>query len=798
MDDPLNNSHIQQPLSVDEAYKQAFSHFEAQRYTDADKLCTAILQVYPNYIAVINLLGLIAQKLNRHDLAVELFQRAISIDNNMALLYYNLATSLCPLGRIKEAIKVLHTALEKQPENSQITNYLNTLINNNKTISKNGSVPSSAKKALTKGISSHKIGRLDEAINWYNKSLEINPENEVALLNIGLALQTTGKLDEAVIYYQKSIFVNHNYPEAYFNLGNGLKELGKLDEAVNNYQYAIALSPNYADAYFNLGNVLKEQCKLAHAVINYQKAIAIKPDYAVVHLNLGVVFKEQGNREQAIICYQKAITCNPEYADAYSNLGAALQEQGNLEEAVNCYKKAIAIKPNYAAAYSNLGTALQEQGNLDEAVICYKKALTIKPYYTVACSNLLFCSQYIPNQNQNNLFLLHRKYGESCFNAITSQNFSYKNNNSPNRRIHIGLVSPDLGLHPVGHFMMGFLKYHSVNELEITCYSDKKPDEMTNLLKSYSDNWVSSRTMGDDDLAQLINNDCIDILIDLAGHTVNNRLNMFIKKPAPVQISWAGYVGTTGLQAIDYIIADKFNVPENDDKFYTERIIRLPDSWLTYTPSLNTPKDTPRIIVEGSKERFTLGNFGNPLKINEEMLQVWSQILLKLPNADLLFIYKGMDKPDNVKRITQYFERAGVKKDRIIIEGYLPHQEFLTRYNSVDIALDTLPYSGGITIIEALWMGVPVVTTYGDTFAGRHAASILHAVGLAELVTKNFDEYIQLVVHLVTNHQKLNRLKKGLRNKVTQSPFCDHQKFSINVTKELRKVWVEWCKKNKQ
>ncbi|MBF0445448.1 MAG: tetratricopeptide repeat protein, partial [Magnetococcales bacterium] len=437
---------------------------------------------------------------------------------------------------------------------------------------------------------------------------------------------------------------------------------------------------------------------------------------------------------------------------------------------------------------------LNWQIKLEEAAECYKKAIRIKPKDPAAYSSLFLCSQYIFDQTQENLFKMHKEFANTI--AVNSDiNITHHIKDiSPKRKLRIGLVSPDLGLHPVGYFMTGFLKHYSRDELEIICYAEHKNDELTQLLKSYCDNWCKTDGMGDSELAKVIVADKIDILIDLAGHTINNRLNTFAKKPAPIQMSWAGYVGTTGLPAMDWLIADKYYVPEDEDRFHTENVLRMPDSWVCYTPPGYIP-DIKRVKPLNTNE-LLLGCFANPAKINAGMAAVWAKILRKHPKTKLLLLYAKMDDVANVKRVKNYFTNAGVEQSRIIVEGKMPHREFLARYNSVDLVLDTLPYSGGLTTMEALLMGVPVVTTSGNTFAGRHGQSVLMAVGLEELVVNNLDEYVKLVSELIIDPPRLEKLCLGLRERFLQSPICDCQKFTYDLTCELRRIWEKWCEKN--
>jgi protein O-GlcNAc transferase len=691
-------------LTADAAYAKAVAHVQATQYPEADQLCTAILQSYPTHIDAINLLGVIAQKINRHDFAVKQFNRAIDIDNTKAILYYNLGTSLYPLGQVQEAMEALNIAINKEPENNQIKNYLD-LIQKKQDYR--------FKIAFQNAVKLHQNDQLDKAINSYNSALDIQPNNPAVLSNIGLALHCKGRVNEAIEAYQKAIAIQPDHAQAYYNLGNILKEQKKDIPAIEHYKKAIAIQPDYLDAYNNLGNTLTELGKLDEAVAildkatllypnsseslfnlgsalfkqgfidkavesynkaisiepnnaqvynnlgtalqekgefnrayaSFKNAIQIQPDYAQAYCNIGDILTKQGKLADAVIYLQKAITIQPTLAQAHNNYAVVLHKQGNLTQSITSCRKALDLKPEFAQAHFNLGVTLQDQGKLHEAEISFKKAVALKTDYEDAYSNLLLCCQYIPGQTMDNLLTVHKNWAKNLFAYQETEIFNFNNNTSITRRLRIGLVSSDLGLHPVGYFMAGFLKFHTRKKFEIICYSDRKPDELTKILQGYSDCWVETNSMGNAELAQRIYADNIDILIDLGGHTAKNRLIVFAKKPAPIQISWAGYVGTTGLPTMDYLIADHHYVKNNEDKFYTEKIIRLADSWVSYTPPPYVPKATKK-----NSSRIILGNFGNPTKINDEILHVWSQILIKAPNADLLLIYKGMDTPYTVNR----------------------------------------------------------------------------------------------------------------------------------------------------
>ncbi|MBF0358927.1 MAG: tetratricopeptide repeat protein [Magnetococcales bacterium] len=374
---PLSSSQKIQ-LTIDEAYAQALEHTKSGNYTEAAKLCSAIKQTAPTHISGINLLGIIAQKVDRHDLAIKHFSRCIEIDDSRALLYFNLARSLDKLARREEAIKALETAIEKEPENSKVREYLEAILKNPNTDSED---------EIKQGLEFHKSAQLDRAIECYKTALEIQPENIVALINMGAALQALNRLDRAVTCYRKAIAINTSIALPHYNLGNALQEQGELDAAVKSYQKAIALKTDYAESYGNLANTLEKLGKFDKAVENYQKALAIKPDYAEAHFNLGNTFKKQLKLDEAVKSYQKALAIKPNFAEAHCNLGNTMQEQERLEAAISCYQKALTIKPNYGSAHSNFANALSKQGKIEAALAHHKKAITINPDSAEAFSN---------------------------------------------------------------------------------------------------------------------------------------------------------------------------------------------------------------------------------------------------------------------------------------------------------------------------------------------------------------------------------------------------------------------------
>jgi predicted O-linked N-acetylglucosamine transferase (SPINDLY family) len=297
--------------------------------------------------------------------------------------------------------------------------------------------------------------------------------------------------------------------------------------------------------------------------------------------------------------------------------------------------------------------------------------------------------------------------------------------------------------------------------------------------------------ISDENLSKIILDDEIDILFDLTGHSAKNRLLLFARKPAPIQVSWAGYVGTTGLSSIDYLLSDIYSTPENEDKYYSEKVIRMPDGWLCYDP----PDYAPQVgaLPFNQNGWVTFCSFSNPTKINEEVISVWAEIMKAVENSCLLIKYRGTDTATNIERVTATFAAKGIDESRLVLEGQSPHIKLLARYNDVDIALDTFPYSGGVTTYEALWMGVPVITVPGNTFASRHSKSHLTTIGLPELIAENKDDYVRLAVELAGDTERMTELRTGLRSLMANSPICDGKKFTSNFSAIMRRIWRDWC-----
>jgi predicted O-linked N-acetylglucosamine transferase (SPINDLY family) len=613
------------------------------------------------------------------------------------------------------------------------------------------------------------------------------------LLATAVRLHQAGQLGAAEACYRQVLAAQPNLAEAHSNLGNALAAQGKLGEAVAAYREAIGIKPDLAEVYSNLGNALTAQGNLDEAVAACRRAIGIKSNYAEAHSNLGNALGAQGKLDEAVAAYRQAIGIKPDLPETHSNLGGALAAQGRLDEAVAALRQAISIKPDYAAAHSNLGGALAKQGRLDEAIAAYRQAISIKPDYAKAFSSLLLCLNYDDRSTNDQLFAAHREWDER-YGQRAPRFTVYPNDRDPARRLRIGYLSPDFRQHSVAYFVEPLLSGHDRQKVEVFCYAETtRPDSVTTRLQGLADHWLVTVGLSDQRLAERIRTDGIDILVDVAGHSAGNRLLVFARKPAPVQVTWLGYPNTTGLKAIDYRLVDAVTDPAGEaDAWASETLVRLEDGFLCYRGLRDGPEPTPPPCLKTGT--VTFGSFNNPAKVSTATFDAWAKVLSRLPQARL--ILKGMSFADAATRAL-FFARLGdrgVSTERVEIMAWLPGSaEHLALYHRVDIALDPFPYNGTTTTCEALWMGVPVITLRGHRHAGRVGASLLTQIGLTDLIASSIDEYVEIAAALVGNPGRLDELRRALRPRMAASPLCDEGAFARKMEAAFRTMWQQWC-----
>ena len=528
----------------------------------------------------------------------------------------------------------------------------------------------------------------------HSQALQTEPENPSQDQIYGLTnLYQTGQLLHAERVCRELL---QSFPRSLVLLnilGVALCGQGKFQEAVAVYKKAIQLKPDYADAFCNLGNALKELGRLKEAVQNFGKAIQVKPDFEEAYNNRGAALKDLGQLQEAVASYDKAIQLKPDYIEAYNNRGLALKDLGQLQEAVANYKKAIQLRPDLPEAYSNHGNALKDLGRLDEAVENFGMAIQIRPDYTDAYNNLLLILNYTTNHNAIDRIAIARKFGEMVTEKANTH-FSTHQCLSTSKGLRVGLVSGDLRLHPVGHFLEGILSSIDSSKIDLFAYPTTLVfDVLSKRIRPFFSSWKPIYGHTDEAVANLIHTDGINILLDLSGHTAHSRLPVFAYKPSPVQVSWLGYFATTGLNEMDYILGDPHVTPQEHDGQFTEKIWRLPETrWCFTPPSADVDVSSPPALNCGY---ITFGCFNNLTKVNDKVMKLWAKVLDAIPDSRLLLKTKQFSDQLVRESTIQQFSTLGIDSKRITLEESEDHQKYLAAYNRVDIALDPFPFTGG-------------------------------------------------------------------------------------------------------
>ncbi len=739
-----------------------FRLFETGRFAAAAALAQQWTQRYPLLSLSWNALGGALWQLGRRSDAVAPMQRAVDLAPFDTAALSNLGLALQSQGRSAEAEIHYRRLASLRPQDAEAHNGL--------------------------GACMLQLRRPQEARASFETALRLLPDYAEAHNNLGVALQEDKRYDDAKACFLRALALRPDYPEAHCNLGAVLRELGRADEAQESCRLALALHPGYAKALNNLGVALQDEGRAEEAVACYRQALDLRPDYAEACNNLGAVLHDLGRDEEAEASFREALRIDPHYAKAQLSLGAAYQDQARLEEAASCYRAALAILPDYAEAHSNLGTALQDMGRLDAAQACFRRALQCRPDYADAFSNLLFSLNYAERGVDANLDEA-RRYGALVVAKAKAKHRAWTCDLHPTR-LRVGIVSGDLRQHPVGNFLEGVLRHLGTARMDLIAYpTSGKTDELTGRIRSCFEAWHPLVGKSDEAAARIIHADGVHVLLDLSGHTAHNRLPVFAWKPAPAQASWLGYLASTGLDDMDFVIGDAHVIPPEDEAHFTERVWRLPQTYICFTPPSQVFEVAELPALR--KGHVTFGSFNNLTKMNDAVVALWSRVMIAVPGSRLHLKSNQLAESSVRQAVARRFAAHGIGVDRLILQAAVPRDQYLQPYGEVDIGLDPFPYPGITTTVESLWMGVPVLTLAGSRFLGRQGAGLMRNAGLADWIAADADDYVARAVARAGNFQALADLRRRLRSMVEQSPIFDGRRFAQAFEAALFGIWEE-------
>jgi protein O-GlcNAc transferase len=729
-----------------------------RRYDDAVRLAPRLARAHLNrgnaLLAMTDATG-----------AADAFAHAIALDPQFAAAHFNLGNALVRTGRIEAAMVAYRRTLELKPDFAD------------------------AEVAL--GVAQEELGRADDAIDSYRRALRINPRYAEVHVNLAHVLSRMGRLSEAEASYRHALEVRPDYVDALRGLGAVLPLQGRPEAAVDSYRRALAIDPHLPGVHNDLGNVQQQLGLLDDALASYRSALAIDPTFAEAHSNAGRVYLRRGQIREAIAYQRRALAVRPEFAEAHFNLGNALRDGGWPTDAIASYRRALSLRPDFAHGHVGLGDLLKDIGQLGEAQASFRRALEIDPALQDAHSSLLFCLSHDESVDPATLFTEHRRFGEHIEAPLRSAWPAHRNTREPERRLEVGFVSGDLRAHPVAYFVEPLLAHLAgMDGLSLHAYSNQVEDDaVTQRLRRHFRHWHPIAGLPDALVAERVQEDRIDILIDLSGHTSRNRLWTFARRPAPVQASWLGYPGTTGLAAIDYYFADAHFLPiaEFGGRF-TEKLVHLP----AVTPFLPEREAPPVSDLPALSNGFvTFGSFNRTSKLRPAVIALWSRLLCALPDARM--VLGGMPQAGQYDAVISRFEHEGVTRERLELHARTDTMAYLQLHRRVDLCLDTFPYAGGTTTAHALWMGVPTLTLAGGTPAGRQGAAMLGPVGLQEFVALGADDYLRKGIALAADLPALAALRAQLRTRCEDSPHRKPEVIAAALDRALRVMWRRWC-----
>jgi protein O-GlcNAc transferase len=674
-----------------------------------------------------------------------------------------------------------------------------------------------AERLITEGNRAEDAGKLQEACALYREAARLAPQSAKAHLNLGIALQALGDEAGAVAGYEKALAIDAANPYARYNLGKLRYERGAHAEAEQLLRQALRTRPNFPQArvvlacaldaqgkpeaaateleaaqprdfgaLFIYAGILRKLGRLDAAASALRRALAVDPHSLDAHAALFHVLEAKGDPAGAALELEVVLRQRPDWAEALFNYGCVLKKLMRPAEAETAFRRAIGVDPGFMRAYRMLGGVLLGQCRIDEALDVYRRA----PRDPEIASAELFALNASENISEEELFTRHARFGRDLEQAVPAR-FPLRSARDPKRRLRIGYVSGDFSYHVVTLFMLPVLEHRDRAAFEVFCYSTAgRIDEYTRKLAAHADAWRPCAGLSDARLADAIYADGIDILVDLAGHSGEPQLRVFAQKPAPVQATWLGYLNTTGMTRIDYRISDAHADPVGlTDGRHTEKLARLPHSQWCYRPFMSAAAAAaPPCLRHG---HVTFGSFNQVLKLSQASRQLWAEILSRVAGARLVVL--GIPPGQAHDALLRDLGAAGIAAERIRLVRYVSLQDYFGWYNEVDIALDTTPYSGGTTTLDALWMGAPVITTPGQRPGSRSAASILATAGLPEWIAPSPAEYVQRAVEFSGDSSMLANLRATLRSRLQATPLMDEAGFTRDLETLYRQMWRQYC-----
>lgn len=610
-------------------------------------------------------------------------------------------------------------------------------------------------------------------------------------LRAGNASMAQDLPQQAVEHYQRAVEADPLLVDAHVNLGYALIQSGNPMQAEPPLQQALRMAPSSHDAHYLLALALLSRHAHALAIPHLRQAVALAPTLLPAHASLGKALHEVGLDEEAKAALQGGLSVEPDAVELRIFLGNVQLHLKEFDNALSSYRRALEVQPRLAAIHNNVGQVLANLGDVDGAEAAARSALSIDPGMHAARSNLLMILSNNPRRSPALYRAEAAAYGRALAESLDKKPGTRPpEGQAPERHLRVGFVSGDLRRHPVGYFLAETLRHWNHASMDAIAYNNHPAsDDLTAELKQSFDRWFDIAGMGDEDVLRRIEADRIDVLVDLSGHTPGNRLPVFARRAAPVQAAWLGFWASTGVETMDFLLADEVSLPPDQREHFTEEIWYLPQTRLCFSP----PRDPAAPAVSGlpgaQRPRFTFGSFQRLGKINSGVITRWARVLKAVPGSHLRLQCAEMGDPAARTGLLKRFAEQGIAPDRVELFGSQARHEYLAAHADVDIILDTFPHSGATTTCEALWMGVPTLTLPGETMLSRQTASVLTCIGLVDWVARDEDDYVRRAAAFAQDLPALARLRATLRDRAADTPLFDGRRFTVNLQNACRGMW---------
>jgi protein O-GlcNAc transferase len=719
-------------MNLDELLEAAVGHYARDELARAGELCEEALRLDPQEPEALHLLGVVRLQQGRGADALRLISQAIERDPAVGEFHMNLARALTAPGRGDEAIAALRQAIKLEP--------------------------GLAGAHLLLAATLEQRGDIEQARPHFQKAVDLEPANPAARHRLGLSFAQAGRFPEAAAHLKEAISLAPKFATAHMHLGNVLKALGDLPGSVDHLRTAGSLAPQDAEVRFSLGAALQAMGQLVAAQDAYRAALALRPDYVEALNNLGLTFYLQRRYTEALPLHQKAVQLRPTHANAQCCLGMDSFALGMVDESIAAYREAVTLDPSDAATHAIL-------------------ALTMN-----------YSASFSPEEVAQEHFAWGRR-----FQSLADAARPHENERDPDRRIRVGFLSADFIEHPVGFFIEPVLEHLDRNRFDVTCYmAGPWKDDLTDRARKLAGSFREVHELSDEALADQIRADRVDVLIELSGLTLGNRLAAVARRPAPVQATYLGFPTTTGVRGIDYRITDAWvDPPGMTEHLHTEKLVRLPKTFACYRAPANAPKVSE--LPAKRAGHVTFGSLNMVYKLTPAMIALWCRLLKAVPTSRLIMVVEDEARA----RFAEMFTAHGVDEKRVDVLGRKKHAEYLALFSSIDIALDSYPFNGHTTTCDCLWMGVPVVSLAGNCAGRRAGVSVMNNIGLPELVTEDEQQYVEIAAAMAEDLNRLERLRRELRPRMQTSSMMNGTEFAKDLGEAIRMMWRNWCAKHK-